>query len=55
MPDMLSEVLSFLAGLLSGFSIKVVIDKRRTDKSTTSTTQTGNIVQGDQAGRDIRK
>lgn len=43
-----------LIAVLAGVGITIKLS-RRTDKSKTTTTQTGNIVQGDQAGRDINK
>lgn len=50
----ITEILSFLAGLGVGFSIKVAIDARRSSSSgATSTRQTGNRVGGHQAGRDV--
>ena len=49
----ISEVLSFITGLLAGFGLKVVIDRSRVDRSVTTTTQKGNRVSGHQAGRDI--
>lgn len=47
------EVLSFIIGLFTGFGLKVVIDKRRSDRSVTTTVQERNRVGGHQAGRDI--
>ena len=49
----LSEALSFVAGMLTGVGLKVVIDRRRIDRSVTTTVQKGNRVRGHQAGRDI--
>ena len=48
-----SEALSFIIGLFTGFGLKVVIDKRRSDRSVTTTVQKSNRVGGHQAGRDI--
>lgn len=47
----LSEILSFIGGLLSGFTLKIVIDRSSKNK----VNQTGNTVGGDMAGRDIHK
>ncbi len=46
----LPEILSFLAGLLGGWTLKVMIDK-----SKNSTTISDNNVGGDVAGRDLNK
>lgn len=46
----LSEILSFLGGLFSGWALKVIVDK-----SKNSTTIRNNKVGGDLAGRDINK
>ena len=46
----LSEVLSFLAGALVGYTVKVSVDARRSKVA-----QEGNVVGGDMAGRDIKK
>lgn len=46
----LSEILSFLGGLFSGWTLKIIIDK-----SKNSTTIRDNIAGGDIAGRDINK
>ncbi|WP_158336066.1 hypothetical protein [Burkholderia plantarii] len=45
-----SEILSFLGGLFSGWTIKFFFDKSRT-----ATKITGNRAGGDIAGRDIKK
>lgn len=49
----LPEILSFLTGVLAGWSIKVKVSGRRDSSNTV--TQTGNTVGGDQAGHDLRK
>lgn len=46
----LSEFLSFIFGLVAGWTLKVVIDR-----SKNSTVIKGNKVGGDVAGRDINK
>ncbi|MFL9949914.1 hypothetical protein PQR68_28345 [Paraburkholderia agricolaris] len=46
----LSEILSFLGGLLAGWTLKFIVDK-----SKNSTTIRDNIAGGDIAGRDIKK
>jgi hypothetical protein len=46
----LSEILSFLGGLVGGWTLKFIVDK-----SKNSTTIQGNIAGGDIAGRDINK
>ena len=48
MMQYLPQILSFLAGLLGGWAIKVMIDK-----SKNSTAIKSNKVGGDLAGRDI--
>jgi len=48
-----SEALSFITGMLAGFGLKVVIDRRRVDRSVATTAQQGNTVGGHQAGRDV--
>ncbi len=45
-----SEILSFVGGLISGFVLKIWIDK-----SKNATTINGNKAGGDIAGRDINK
>lgn len=47
----LSEILSFIGGLLSGFTLKIVIDRSSKNK----VNQIRNTVGGDMAGRDIHK
>ena len=49
--EFLSEIVSFLAGLVSGFALKVVIDRRKSS----TTIQAANRAGGDIAGRDIHK
>jgi hypothetical protein len=49
--EYLSAVLSFLAGILSGWTLKVVVDRSKRY----SNTQIGNRAGGDIAGRDINK
>lgn len=46
----LPEILSFLGGLLAGWTLKVIVDR-----SKNSTTIRGNTAGGDIAGRDINK
>lgn len=46
----LSEILSFLGGLLGGWTLKVIVDK-----SKNSTTIKGNVAGGDIAGRDVNR
>ena len=48
---MLPPALTFLAGLLAGWSIRVRVEKNRNQ----STIQQNNKVGGDMAGRDVRK
>ena len=50
MMQYLPELLSFLGGLLGGWTLKVLVDK-----SKNSTTITGNKAGGDIAGRDVNK
>jgi hypothetical protein len=46
----LAEILSFLGGLVAGWTLKIIVDK-----SKNSTTIRGNVAGGDIAGRDINK
>ncbi len=46
----LPEILSFLGGLVAGWTLKIMVDK-----SNNSTTIRGNIAGGDIAGRDVKK
>lgn len=46
----LSEILSFLGGLVAGWSLKIIVDK-----SKNATTIQGNVAGGDIAGRDVNK
>lgn len=46
----LSEILSFIGGLLAGWTLKIIVDKSRN-----STTIRSNVAGGDIAGRDINK
>ena len=53
-------VVAFLGGLASGWTLKFVVDARRTTKVVSTdtrdkVTQVGNTVGGDMAGGDIRK
>jgi hypothetical protein len=48
--EYLPQILSFLGGLASGWTLKVIIDK-----SKNTTTISGNKAGGDIAGRDIKK
>ena len=50
-----SEIISFLIGAGVGFTLKVVIDMRKSTKSENiSTTQIGNSAGGSIAGRDVK-
>ena len=48
----LTEVLTFVVGLVSGYALKVAVDYRSTKSNVT---QKRNRVIGDMAGRDINK
>jgi hypothetical protein len=48
--EYLPQILSFLGGLLAGWTLKVIVDK-----SKNTTTVSGNVVGRDIAGRDISK
>ena len=48
--EYISEIASFIAGLLGGWSLRIYVTSRSGDS-----TQIGNTVGGDQAGRDIHK
>jgi hypothetical protein len=53
MPD-LSDIVSFILGLSSGFAIKIAVDARRTTKSENQTSQqASNQAGGHIAGRDV--
>jgi hypothetical protein len=49
--DYLPEILSFLGGLVTGWTLKVVVDR----SSRNAAVQIGTRAGGDVAGRDIRK
>lgn len=51
--EALTHLAAAIIGFLTGFSVKVVIDKRRTDRSSTSVTQKDNAVGGHMSGRDV--
>lgn len=59
--DILSYIVTFLAGLGIGFALKVVIDVSRKNRvamdgspdSQGQVTQRGNVVKGHMAGRDV--
>ncbi|PVZ59442.1 hypothetical protein C9422_09775 [Pseudomonas sp. B1(2018)] len=54
--DYLSHVLTFLAGLGAGWTLKIFVSNRSSRKSrTTFANQTGNSVGGDMAAGDINK
>lgn len=62
--EWIGETVSFIVGVLAGYTLKVVVDKRRlspeqrdvtADASEGSTIQIGNAAGGDMAGRDIKK
>ncbi len=46
----LTEIFSFLGGLVAGWTLKVIVDK-----SNNATKIQGNIAGGDIAGRDVNK
>lgn len=48
--EYISEILSFLGGLVAGWTLKII-----TDASRNTTKITGNRVGGDLAGRDLNK
>lgn len=48
------DILIAIIGIIAASTIFIII-KKKTDKSKTKTTQKGNIVFGDQVGRDIIK
>jgi len=45
-------VIAGVIGLLAGYGIKVVVDNRKTDQSSTRVDQSRSTVRGDQVGRD---
>jgi glycopeptide antibiotics resistance protein len=47
-----SDIVSAVLGFLAGISLKIVIDRRKSDTSTTTTNQSNSKVGGDQVGRD---
>lgn len=62
--EWINELVSLVVGLVGGYALKVIVDKRRSqirqrdvsaNASDKSTVQAGNIVGGDMAGRDLRK
>jgi hypothetical protein len=48
----ISDLLSAAAGFFAGFSLRFVIDRRKTDKSTSTSNQSNSLVGGNQVGRD---
>lgn len=46
----LTEILSFLGGLIAGWTLKIIVDK-----SNNTTTIQRNVAGGDIAGRDVTK
>ncbi|WP_349781134.1 hypothetical protein [Xanthomonas arboricola] len=54
--DWLTAVLSFLTGLLTGWTLKVVVNKRSTlNKRVTKVTQSGNAAGGDIVAGDVNR
>jgi hypothetical protein len=47
----ISHVISFLAGLVGGYGLKFVVDKRQ--DSSNRAIQKNNTIKGNQAGRDL--
>ena len=62
MTEIIIPLLTFAAGLVGGYTLKIVVDARRNTTTVTSdqsdrqrVTQRGNLVGGDMAGRDVNK
>lgn len=61
--DWFSTIIGFLAGLGTGYSLKIAVDSRKSKRHATAeasdngtaTVQSENKVGGDMAGRDIKK
>lgn len=51
--DAFTHIVTAVLSFLAGFSVKVVIDRRKTDKSSNTVVQEGNQVGGNVAGRDV--
>ena len=52
--DIVTAVLSFLGGLVSGFTLKVAIDRSK-NKRTTTVTQNNNVAGRDIVGGDVKR
>jgi hypothetical protein len=50
----ITSILSFLGGLVSGFTLKVVIDRSKNKRKTT-VTQKNNVVGRDMIGGDVNR
>jgi hypothetical protein len=48
----MSDLISAVAGFAAGFSLRFVIDRRKTDKSSNTGNQSHSTVKGNQVGRD---
>lgn len=51
--DVFTHIVTAVLSFLAGFSVKVVIDRRKTDKSSNTVVQKGNQAAGNIAGRDV--
>ncbi len=52
--DIVNTIISFIAGLASGFTLKVVIDRSK-NKRVTTVNQTHNVAGGDIVGGDMKR
>lgn len=54
--EYLSHIATFLAGLATGWTVKVIFNsKKKSYSDDSSGTQSNNTVRGDMAGRDMNK
>lgn len=51
--EALTHLAAAIIGFLTGFTVKVRIDKNRTDRSSTAVTQKDNVAGGHIGGRDV--
>lgn len=54
--SIVSHIITLVVGLIGGYQIRIKFEKKnKSHTENTITTQEGNTVGGDQAGRDINK
>lgn len=60
--EWISEIISFFVGTVAGWAVTISVMRNKADRGGTAASQsgkgvqqTGNIVDGDMAGRDVKK